>query len=374
MTLLLMLGTAFLTISSTETQIAWNERNGIQAFYLAEAGVERVIAELNVDETYAGTGGAEPSMGPGTYTTTVTPIIPPPPGSFDRKQVASFGYVPSSSAASRAMASVEVFVERGSQFTRALLGRDEVEIDSGAQTDSFDSTNGLYGGLNVGSDGHVGSNGIIEVDNGATVHGDATAGGTVENEGTITGTITNSAPEVTLDLVDASYQVPNSNTTGITVSGGEGGYDETTHKLEVGKDATVTLAEGTYYFSEVKLDQSVQMILGGKVTIYLTGKFKADKNVSVNPNGPPTNLAIYSSGTEEIELDQSANFWGAIYAPDAEIDIDQDASLYGAAIGREIEVDSEARVHYDLALAGQSSPNGKFRPVAATWREIVPSP
>jgi len=45
MTILLLMGTAFLSISSTETLIAINERNRLQAFHLAEAGAERAIAE-----------------------------------------------------------------------------------------------------------------------------------------------------------------------------------------------------------------------------------------------------------------------------------------------------------------------------------------
>ncbi len=49
MTLLLIMGAAFLSISSTETLISINERNRLQAFQMAEAGAERTFAELNVN-------------------------------------------------------------------------------------------------------------------------------------------------------------------------------------------------------------------------------------------------------------------------------------------------------------------------------------
>ncbi|MEE9221790.1 MAG: PilX N-terminal domain-containing pilus assembly protein, partial [candidate division NC10 bacterium] len=49
MTLLLIMGVAFLSISSTETLISINERKRLQAFHLAEAGAEWAIAKLNLD-------------------------------------------------------------------------------------------------------------------------------------------------------------------------------------------------------------------------------------------------------------------------------------------------------------------------------------
>jgi len=54
MAVLLMAGTAFLTISSTENQIALNERVTTQAFLLAEAGLHKAIAKLNGSSTYSG--------------------------------------------------------------------------------------------------------------------------------------------------------------------------------------------------------------------------------------------------------------------------------------------------------------------------------
>ena len=46
---LLLLGTAFMTLSSTESQIALNERNARRAFYIAEAGLARARRDLVYD-------------------------------------------------------------------------------------------------------------------------------------------------------------------------------------------------------------------------------------------------------------------------------------------------------------------------------------
>ena len=78
MTILLIMGSAFMSISSTETLIAINERNRVQAYHLAEAGAERAIAQLNVNAGYTGTGGEQP-LGLGTYSATVCPPTCVPP-------------------------------------------------------------------------------------------------------------------------------------------------------------------------------------------------------------------------------------------------------------------------------------------------------
>jgi len=44
--LLIMLGLSAVTISTTEIRIAYNHRSGVQAFYIAEAGIEKGTAEL----------------------------------------------------------------------------------------------------------------------------------------------------------------------------------------------------------------------------------------------------------------------------------------------------------------------------------------
>lgn len=49
MAVLSLLGAAFLTISSTESQIAFNERDSIQALYIAEAGLARAKRDLLYD-------------------------------------------------------------------------------------------------------------------------------------------------------------------------------------------------------------------------------------------------------------------------------------------------------------------------------------
>ena len=72
MAVLLMAGTTFLTISSTESQIALNEQGSATALALAEAAIHKALALLNAGSTYA--GETNTALGGGTFTISVTTV------------------------------------------------------------------------------------------------------------------------------------------------------------------------------------------------------------------------------------------------------------------------------------------------------------
>lgn len=370
MTLLLIMGTAFLSISSTETLISINERNRLQAFYMAEAGVERAIADLNGDGICQGCG-VEQALGFGTYTSTVSDD--PLPGVVDRKQVVSFGYVPNSAVPNKAMAQVQVTVHRGSPFKFAMFGIDSVDLDDLVLVDSYDSTQGDYDPSASRSQGHIYSNGDITLDMENIVKGNAWAGGTVTYDPTtmITGERIPGVPPTTFVSVDTSYQSSNSNDTGISPSGA---YDSGTHDLNVVNK--VTLDPGTYYFNRIDLQNGGTLEISGPVTIYMTGPLHAFGGGTINTSKNPANLLIFSSasGSNAIELDSgTGEFYGAVYALNGEFDIDTSHwKFYGSVMAKWVDIDDDVKVHYDEALAQISDPRGKFRPVAGTWRELFP--
>ncbi|MEE9137828.1 MAG: PilX N-terminal domain-containing pilus assembly protein [candidate division NC10 bacterium] len=371
MTLLLVMGTAFLSISSTETLISINERNRFQAFHVAEAGSERAIAELNVNGAYAGTGG-EQALGFGTYEATVTDLLPLP-GIVDRKQVVSMGYVPNSAVLNSAMAQVQVDVQRGSPFKFAMLGIDFVNLDDRVVVDSYDSAQGDYDPLTAGAKGDIKSNGDINLDTNNIVKGSVQAGGdvTLGFDTNITGPITDGVSPTTFIAVNTSYQPTNSNDTGISPPGA---YDSGTRNLFVAN--TVTLDPGTYYFNRIDLNAGATLEISGPVIIYMTGPMHAVGGGMINTSKNPANLLIFSSasGFNAIELDAgTGEFYGAVYLLDGEFDIDDSNwKFYGSIIAKEVDIDDDVEVHYDVALAKLSIPAGKFRPAAGTWRELFP--
>ncbi|MFQ5962079.1 MAG: PilX N-terminal domain-containing pilus assembly protein [Candidatus Methylomirabilales bacterium] len=386
MAVLVLLGTAFLTLSSTETQIAFNERSAVQAFFLAEAGANKAISQLNADATY--TGETDSPLGAGTFTVTVD-AIPTPAGSFDRKRVASFGYVPNSTAPG-AMARVEVVVERGSPFRWAAFGRNGVEFATEGLTDSYDSETGTYDASNAGAGGDIGSNSDVNLKKDVTIGGDAIAGARLQKEAdvVITGLMKENAPPHTL----ASVSIPAGSGSNVKVlkEGSEilspGSYG----MLRVENNGTITLHPGIYSFYGkiwLKKGAGLKVSPSGKVKMYLTDEFRVDKDVRINadPSALSTNLLIYSSGNR-VWIDRGAIFYGAIYAPDADIRVkkldaglqgetpsDASTTVFGTLIGKQIDVGMSQRLHFDEALLKEKSRYGPFRPVAGTWREVVPS-
>lgn len=372
MTLLLIMGSAFLSISSTETLISMNERNRLLAFHVAEAGAERAMAELNITAGYPGTGG-EQDLGFGTYTMTVSDD--PLPGIVDRKQVVSIGYVPNGAVLNRAMSQVQVGVQRGSPFQIGLLGLSLVGLEDRVVVDSYDSALGDYDPLTAGAKGHIHSNGDITLLTNNTVKGNALAGGTVTlgAGSTITGTATAGGPSATV-VTDISYPAYNSDPTGIAPPGA---YDTSTYDLTVAPGQTVTLAPGTYSFNQITLKTGAMLAMTGPVVIYMTGRFYANTGAVVNTSKIPANLMLISAmaGVDAITTEEpgSGEFYGGIYALHGEVEFNDGGwQIYGAIVAHEIDIEDDSRFHYDVALAHPSLPAGKFRPAAGTWQELFP--
>jgi len=222
MTILLIMASAFMSISSTETLIAINERNRVQAYHLAEAGAEFAIAQLSGNPGYAGTGVVEITLPPapaaavGTYKVTVTcvppaaPAPPCPPATPDQRIITETGCVRNCTAPVRATSRVEMRVQPGSAFRFAFYGLGVTLLEDGVVVDSYDSAQGAYNPLAPGSEAHIGSNGDIKLLTGNTVRGNAQAGGnvTLGAGSTITGSTTAPAPPVTFPPVDTTPPSP----------------------------------------------------------------------------------------------------------------------------------------------------------------------
>lgn len=398
MGVLLLLGTAFMTISATETQIASNERNAVQAFYLADAGLNKTISDLNAGAVCSSL--SDVPLGPGTFTRTVT--LGP---SLNERTVESTGYVPNSTSASKAQAQVKVIL-KGSLFNTALFGGGTtgttLDIGQGSVVDSYDSSQGAYGGGNVGTKAEIGSNADITLKSNVTVKCSAIAGGTITKQSgaSVTGVETPSAfsNPVTLPAVvipsgsGSNVNVPP--TTTLT----PGSYG----RLNVAANKIITLSPGIYYFYKdsdnvsIKMEQSATLMINpaGQVKIYVNGKLdvKQDARINVNADGSPglpTNLLIYSSfsGSDGVSFDKDLKFSGAIYAPNTSIMVkklegsDATLGIYGSLIGRTVNLEKDQKIHFDAALlklapcdtAPGSNPPCPYKPVAGTWQEVLPT-
>jgi hypothetical protein len=93
---------------------------------------------------------------------------------------------------------------------------------------------------------------------------------------------------------------------------------------------------------------------GVTATIYLGGSFDQRSNTSINNlSEDPTKLMIFGtdSFTGEMEWNSNSDFWGAVYVPKADVRFRSNTDFYGSIIGKSFDLDSNARIHYDEALA-----------------------
>lgn len=376
MTILLIMGTAFMSISSTETLIAINERNRLQAYHLAEAAADLAIARLNVNAGFTGSG-VQSLLPIGTYDVTVTTPVTNP----DQRIIAAMGCVRNCTTIGNSVARVTMEVERTSPFQFGLFGLNVIKLQSlgtGVVVDSYDSSLGPYDPANSGFEGHIHSNGNIEVEANSTVKGNAAAGGTITvgAGSTITGTTTAGVSSIAV-VTNITYPSCGGYVTGVNPPAA---YDGASCNLTVGNNQTVTLDPGTYAFNRVDVGSNGKLAMNGPVTIYMTDQFKAQSGAVINTSKIPGNLMIFSlydgtdgNGTDAMMMASgSGEFYAGIYALDGEVEFNNGGwQIFGAIVAKEIDIENGSLFHFDKAITQASNPAGKFRPLAGSWREVI---
>ncbi len=382
--LLFSLSIPYVASLISERHMSTHSYESTAAIHLAEAGAELAIWEFlyggadflssegwtgSPDKTASGSLQTAAGVPIGDYIVTVINPTSPTP------VVEATGFVPDQSAV-EAMRQVRVILEGGSLLNWGVFGLEGVELDSNARTDSFDSRLGPYGGANLGSNGDVGTNATgpdsIHLDSNARVNGDAFAGPgadpdeaiTTDSNADITGQETAlSSPVVPISMVPpvlplySAINLNGNNTLTISTSGK---YPSITlnsnSELIINSSVTLHVTGGV----ELNSNSEFTITNGAKVEIYIDGWLVLNSNTQVNNlSQDPTKLLIYGTdnmttqpnGDPGVEYNSNSDFFGLIYAPTADIDIDSNAGVFGAVFGKTVNLDSNARVHYDEALA-----------------------
>ena len=271
MVVLQLAGMTFLTISATESQIALNEQGSAAAHVLAEAGIHKALALLNVDPNYA--GETSTALGGGTFSIRVTTVAACTATSA-RKIVAT-GSVPVRGG--NAQVQLEVVLDRVSYPYRwaafaavpnQIIGwlwdpmaqdwwdrtNSELLLRDHTLVDSFDSGVGPYDPTtNSGLHGDVGANGDVEIDYHSTINGNVQAGDDIFNESavTVTGTQTRG---LSRRSTDPGAPFPTVTPSVIP-----------TGALTVPAGGTVTLSAGTYFYTNISMGNNATLLTTGGV-------------------------------------------------------------------------------------------------------------
>ncbi|MCI0406715.1 MAG: PilX N-terminal domain-containing pilus assembly protein [candidate division Zixibacteria bacterium] len=362
---LLALG-AFNT-SDTDRAIASNNTHNNQAFYAAEAGINRALGML-YDSTWRA-GFTDAAIGHTSYTVVVKDSSDEP-GLKDSLILIATGIADKSESV------IEVLLakKRSTVFRRAVYGDSAVDIVGNALVDAYNSDSGAYAPGGMGGD--VGSDGLIHVGGNADVYGNVTTADTIITNGSmiIHGTTDNSASTTDLEPItqaDLDYAKWNSDvSTGMTLSGGAT-YNSGTYTLSAsGSTAQITMTSGIYFFSSISLTSGAKLVIpaGQEVIIFMTGTMNAAGGTIVNTNAIPADLQIYSTGPT-IDITGSATIYAAIYAPNAEIKVSGGGTVFGSLVGKSVKDAGNGTVHFDRALLDLESPlKAKYKAVA--WQVL----
>lgn len=373
---LLILITPFLFKLSGEYRNTDRTFKSMAALHLAEAGVERAIWELNYGDisTWSGdstlrtlTLSSIQTSGGDAVGDIVISISNPESSS---PVVESTGKIlfRNSDTVDRTL-SVELARDLEPIFDNALFAGTGIYMAGNSFVDSFDSRVGIYGGDNIGEEGHIATNatniGAITLENNVVVYGDAKNGEGGDPDDIL---LFNSSVVIgdKTALSESKALPPIPVPEGLVSRGSYflGGNDQSTisesgeyTSFGIDSNAIVTIQGDItmYVTDDFSMDSNSQLIIteGSSLTLYLGGSFEQNSNTKLdNLSKDPAKVQIFGTDSFEGEMnwDSDSEFYGAIYFPLASVLINSNVDIYGSIVADFFYVDSNARIHYDVAL------------------------
>jgi hypothetical protein len=330
---------------SSYIQSSDRNKKKIVAFNMAEAGFDQ--AYYNVKNSvvssfpYSGSYTSMNSTGiQGGYQTTITDM-----GSNIRK-IQVTGYSPAQSSTSDRVESRTIvgYIQMGtsSAFNFGVFAKDDIQMSGNAEVDSYNSTNGAYGGSNVGSNGDIGTDSTgsstVSLSGNVEIHGDVVTG-----MGSTPSSVISTSGNAEIDgTQSAASALVNPQT--ITGSGTDLG------SLSVSGNNTYTLAAGTYSITNLSISGNGRISASGPVTLYISGSVSIAGNGIGTSSSKPPNMLIYVTGSSNVSISGNGNLYAGIYAPNSRVSNTGNGEIYGAVVADTYHQSGNGDVHFDEAL------------------------
>jgi Tfp pilus assembly protein PilX len=134
-------------------------------------------------------------------------------------------------------------------------------------------------------------------------------------------------------------------------------------------EGTVTISTNSV---EIKKGGEIRILSGGSLALYVDGNFIAKNDSYIyNDDMEAARMKIYGSeNCTLVEIKNSGDFYGAIYAPNAKLDIKNSGDYVGSFIGSSIDVNNSGKLIFDASLSNPVEEPGYFT-VARWWEEVV---
>lgn len=371
---LMVVGMAFVSRSIYENRNTRRYVNSVQAFWLAEAGIIKAVRELNDPDNlldWPDSSDADVTVENVTISGRTSAA----------KSIRSTGIVAISDTED-VTRTINVIADRaGSLFTYAAFGKTSVTMSGQGEVNSYNSETDKTAS-NLLSNGDIGTNGDLTMSGQAFVNGDAGTGPDCdfedEDHDFVSGTVsydTNVAMSSITVPESLSSQEPISSITG-TTSLASGDY--VMESIDIASKSTVTLTGPINIYltstgNSLKVAGQAKIVVSdsstGPVTIYTDGDISLAGQGITNAEQDPSSLLIYgtSSTSQTFNFSGQADFYGAVYAPNADINISGQGDLYGSYIGDTVSLTGQGGILYDENLNDLDTGMGSYSIVS--WRE-----
>lgn len=373
MAVLLLAGTTFLTISSTEDQIAENQHASVRATLLAESGLHRAVAQLSANAAYP--GEASVPLGGGTARIVVSAAAQQVCLSKDLEVVASVP-VRGGDAQVRVRATADqaiypfqwgFFADNGPLILASLDPSTPRTV-----VDSYDSRPDphAYTTMNGGGSVTIGARG------GVALHD-------VDIIGSVVGDLITSFP--VSQTISGAMGVPTDSLMPLPEPPSAVWSDDP----NVAASTTLTLAAGTHYYASITLAAGARLVASGPVTVYVRSGFQAGDNVTVGSEPGEKLSLVMNSGTgaaSEFRTGSDFRLYGSLYGTNTTVLFGDRAVIHGSVVARRISGTSlpvwdgqpccnqkAPTLHFDRAMTTRPVCTfSRFSVRRGTWREVLP--
>ncbi len=243
-----------------------------------------------------------------------------------------------------------------------------IELDEDAVIDSYDSSQGAYGGSNKSSNAIITTNstssGDIDMEEDSRIKGDVYVGvgGTpssvISGDGSVTGTETTLTTPVDMPNHGAPSGMPSSqgdkSINGTKSWTSDQTFDDLTFKssakLTVTGDITVWVKKSV----EFKENSDLIISSGSTLTMYVKEdvEIKDDAQINADSSQPGALTIIQYQSGKSVKIEEDAVFAGTIDT-ESKLEIKDDATVYGSfRSGDKVLIGEDASVHLDVSTAG----------------------
>ncbi|MBL7214935.1 MAG: hypothetical protein ISS71_04580 [Phycisphaerae bacterium] len=356
--------------------------SGISARFAADAGVERAIYLMNKD-LEAGTWSVDDIP---TYTSeSLTACNAEYTVTFDGSlasgyQITSVGK--SGWSTKTVCATVKLnnpFANDYAILTKGNLGMKSKSTVSGYNSGDPDETNVLVA---IGTLSN--QNSSVDLKSGVTVEGDVYIGPggdpdevvLIKDDDSVEGEIFVMPKTLNLPIITppnfTAFQGKISGKNVTLTTSDSGKYTEidisNKGKLEINGDLIL------YITGDVTLDNEAELKVkkGSTLKLYFDGDFEAKNSSNINNESKvPFKVQLYGTGSsQKIEMKNSSDIQGVVYAPNADMTIYNKVDAYGAFIVDTFEMKNSGDVYYDKALKETSLDDEAVYFTITRWEEF----